>query len=351
MTKMATITVIGRDKAGVVARVTKHLFEGGANIEALEEQVTRGQFSMVIQASWELNQFSLAMLQSGLCRLAQQLEMEISVHVTEPHQEQRMALMVTREPHCLEALLSNHRLAELKAIPSIVLSNCPDLEPIARENDVPFAFVPWHERKQGEREALAILQKHNTDFIVLARFMKVLSHNFVWRYPKKIINIHPSLLPSFPGAQAYRQAWERGVKIIGVTAHFVTMDLDEGPIIAQGSFSVQKNMRLPDIIKEGQKHEAHILTQAVNLYLSKQLEISWGIVSEIDKSENNPAAVSKLIARERDAGLSFEKPSATKSLSFAGEIPMPPDGLRFDGAQFTQRSTVIFSLQAALDSQ
>jgi formyltetrahydrofolate deformylase len=111
--------------------------------------------------------------------------------------------------------------------------------------------------------------------------MKILSPNFVWRHKNKIINIHPSLLPSFPGSQAYRQAYEHGVKIIGVTAHFVTMHLDEGPIIAQGSFPLRAAMSLKDVLAEGQKLESKILVKAVKLYLSRRLDVYWGVVREI----------------------------------------------------------------------
>lgn len=111
--------------------------------------------------------------------------------------------------------------------------------------------------------------------------MKILSPNFVWRFKNKIINIHPSLLPSFPGPQAYRQAYERGVKIAGVTAHFVTMQLDEGPIIAQGSFPVKPSMTLPEIISAGQKREAKVLVRAVKLFLQKRLDVYWGVVREV----------------------------------------------------------------------
>jgi formyltetrahydrofolate deformylase len=111
--------------------------------------------------------------------------------------------------------------------------------------------------------------------------MKILSPNFVWRHKNKIINIHPSLLPSFPGPQAYRQAYEGGVKIAGVTAHFVSMRLDEGPIIAQGSFAITPGMELPDIIAAGQKEEAKVLVQAVKLYLGKHLDVFWGVVREV----------------------------------------------------------------------
>ena len=111
--------------------------------------------------------------------------------------------------------------------------------------------------------------------------MKILSPNFVWRYKNKIINIHPSLLPSFPGPQAYRQAYESGVKIAGVTAHFVSMRLDEGPIISQGAFVVRPGMELKEIVERGQQVEADVLVKAVKLYLGKRLDVFWGVVKEV----------------------------------------------------------------------
>jgi formyltetrahydrofolate deformylase len=117
--------------------------------------------------------------------------------------------------------------------------------------------------------------------LVLARFMKILSPNLVWRYKNKIINIHPSLLPSFPGPQAYRQAYEYGVKIIGVTAHFVSMHLDEGPIIAQASAAIPASATLKQIVAAGQKMESAVLVKAVRLYLTKRLDVYWGVVKEV----------------------------------------------------------------------
>jgi formyltetrahydrofolate deformylase len=133
----------------------------------------------------------------------------------------------------------------------------------------------------AEKKALEIMDQYEADFITLARFMKILSPNFVWRFKNKIINIHPSLLPSFPGAQAYRQAYEHGVKIVGVTAHFVSMQLDEGPIIAQESFTVKPGMSLKDIVGEGQKRESKALLKAIKLYLDKKLDVYWGTVREV----------------------------------------------------------------------
>jgi formyltetrahydrofolate deformylase len=281
MKQYATITVIGRDKTGVVARVTGFLFEQGANIEGLEEQVTRGQFSMVIQCSWKAKAWHPGMVQDGLQKLAASIGMEIKLRHTEPNRRQRFALMVTKETHCFEAVMAAHKAGQIKAEPSLVLSNRRDLKDLAREHGLPFVLVPWEDRASAEREALFALEQHGIDFVVLARFMKILSPNFVWRFKNKIINIHPSLLPSFPGAQAYRQAYERGVKIIGVTSHFVTMHLDEGPIISQGSFAVRPSMTLKDIVAAGQKLEATVLVKAVKLYLTKRLDVYWGIVKEV----------------------------------------------------------------------
>ena len=278
----ATITVIGLDKTGVVARVTSFLFEQRANIEALEEQVTRGQFSMTIQASWKTKEFDAEVLRSGLEKLASALGMEIRLRFTDPKRKQRFAIMVTKETHCFEALMAALKYGRFKnAEPVVVITNRGDLEPLAKQYKLPFFCIPWEERTPAEAKALKILDEHEVDFVVLARFMKILSPNFVWRYNNKIINIHPSLLPSFPGPQAYRQAYEHGVKIIGVTAHFVSMHLDEGPIIAQDSIPVLSNATLKEIVAAGQKLEAKTLVKAVKLYLTKKLDVFWGVVKEV----------------------------------------------------------------------
>jgi len=281
MKQYATITVIGRDKTGVIARVTNFLFEQHANIEALEEQVTRGQFSMTLQASWAKKGFDSAKVCAGLEKLAGQLGMEIKVRFTDPKRRQRFAIFVTREPRCFETIAQAVAKKSLVADPAIVIGNYASFEPIAKKYKLPFICVPWEDRAGAELRALELLDEHEVDFVVLARFMKILSPNFVWRYKNKIINIHPSLLPSFPGPQAYRQAYEHGVKIAGCTAHFVNMHLDEGPIIAQGSFHLRPGMTLPEIIATGQKLEAQVLLKAVKRYLSKRLDVYWGTVNEV----------------------------------------------------------------------
>lgn len=277
MKQFATVTVIGRDKTGVIARVTNFLFEQKANIEALEEQVTRGQFSMTLQASWKRGALQPDSLRAGLETLAGQLGMEIKLRLTDPRSRQRFAIMVTKETHCFDALMK----AKLPADAALVIGNHADFAPIAKKHRLPFMRIDWQDRAKSEGRALQLLEENGIDFVVLARFMKILSPNFVWRYKNKIINIHPSLLPSFPGPQAYRQAYEQGVKIAGVTAHFVSMRLDEGPIIAQGSFAITPGMTLKDIVAAGQKIEAAVLVKAVKLYLGKRLDVYWGVVKEV----------------------------------------------------------------------
>jgi formyltetrahydrofolate deformylase len=282
MTKdFAILTVIGRDRSGVVARITNFLFEQHANIEALDEQVTRGQFSMTLQASWLAAKSARAQVQAGLARLAQELGMEIKVRWTDPNRRQRMAIMVTGEPHCAEAILAGVKSKRLKADPAVMISNRRDLASLAAKAGLPFVYIAWQDRALAETKALKVLEEHEVDFVVLARFMKILTPNFVWRYKNKIINIHPSLLPSFPGPQPYRQAYEHGVKIIGVTAHFVSMHLDEGPIIAQAAAPIRANAALRDLIVAGQKLEARVLVKAVRLYLEKRLDVYWGVVKQV----------------------------------------------------------------------
>lgn len=218
---------------------------------------------------------------TGLADLARVLGMEIKIRFIEPSRRQRFAIMVTRETHCIEAIMAAARKGQLKAEPVIVIGNHPDLELLAKRFKRPFVHISWLDRVKAEKRALQVLEKHEIDFVVLARFMKILSPTFGWRYKNKIINIHPSLLPSFPGPSAYRQAYEHGVKIVGVTAHFVSMHLDEGPIISQDSFAVRAGMGLKEIIAAGQALEAKVLVNAIKLYLTKRLDVYWGTVKEV----------------------------------------------------------------------
>lgn len=278
MKQFLTLTLIGKDKSGVIASVTQTLFQHKANIEALEEQVTRGRFSMTLQASWQAADFDEKKIRTALATLAGRLGMELKLHFSARGRRQRMAILVTRESHALESLLAAVRSRKLAADVVVVIGNRPDLGALARKAGIPFVCIPFGDRAVAEKQVLAELEKVEADFIVLARFMKILSPDFVWRWKNKIINIHPSLLPAFPGASAYRQAYEKGVKVVGVTAHFVTPDLDQGPIICQEAFKTKPEEALPSIVKRGQQAEARCLLRAVQLYLRKRLDVHWGRV-------------------------------------------------------------------------
>jgi len=281
MRSLASITVIGRDRTGVVARVTDFLFRNGANIEEIEQQVMRGQFSMTLQASWSHDRLNRPEIEGGLKNLAKSLGMEIRVRFPQKHARQRMALLVTKETECPEAVVRAVKSRKIPAEIGLVVSNHTGLRWIAQKAGSLFLHVNYADRPKAEKTVLAALEQHEIDWIILARFMKILSPNFVWRYKNKIVNIHPSLLPAFPGASAYRQAYERGVKIIGVSAHIVTMDLDEGPIVCQDSFKVRAGESLSQIIKRGQQLEAKTLVRAVQLCLQKRLDIHWGVVHNV----------------------------------------------------------------------
>jgi len=274
--EFATVTFIGQDQAGVIARVTQLLFQLGANIEALEEQVTRGQFSMTLQASWTAAQFDRAAILRRVREEGRALRMETRVHFTPP-EPPRLAILVTREPHVLEGLLAKTPKA-LGAKPVVVIGSRPDLAPLAKKAGLPFLHIPFTDRTVAEKKVLEALDHHEVNFVVLARFMKILSPSFVWRWKNKIINIHPSLLPAFPGANAYRQAYERGVKVVGVTAHFVTPNLDEGPIIAQEALIVKPGETLASIVKRGQALETKCTLRAVRAFITKRLDVHWGRV-------------------------------------------------------------------------
>jgi formyltetrahydrofolate deformylase len=276
----ATITLIGKDKSGLVAKTTNFLFEAGANIEALEEQVTRGQFSMIVQASWG-REVPKEEVTNGLQALAQSSGLTAHIRFSKRLGQQKFALFVTKEEHCPRAVLKAVNAKAIKATPAVVIGNHPDLRGLAEEYRVKFHYIPWEDRGLAEKQSTEICVNEGVDFIVLARFMKILSPTFVWQFKNRIINIHPSLLPSFPGPQPYRQAYEHGVKMVGVTAHFVSMHLDEGPIIAQDAFRVKTGMSLKEIIAEGQKLESKVLVRAVQLYLRKRLDVFWGIVKEV----------------------------------------------------------------------
>jgi len=279
--ELTTINVFGRDRSGVVAAITSYLFTHGGNIEELVEQVNRREFHMTLGASWPAGKLDRVAMTAGLRALGTKLGMEITIRFVAPRARQRMAIFVSRELHCLRSLMAAVRSGGLKAQPVILVSNHREMAREARRYHLPFLYTDWRDRSRSERRVFAALDRHETDVVVLGRFMKIVSPSFAWRYRNRTINIHPSLLPAFPGASAYRQAYDHGVKVIGVTAHFVTPDLDGGPIICQDALRLKPNEPLPSIIARGQRLEAHVLLKAVKLHLAHRLDVHWGRVAHI----------------------------------------------------------------------
>ena len=270
------VTVIGKDRKGVVADITNFIFKNNGNIEQVNQNVVRELFGMQLEASF--NHVNKEDLSSGLRQLAQKLNMEVKVHFQEPDRSRNVAILVSKEPHCLTKLLEAKSKTEIDANIAVIIGSEKTLEYMAKEFSVPFYHVDHTDHTIAELEILKIIELHNIDLILLGRYMRILTPNFVWRYRNRIINIHPSLLPAFPGAYAYVQAYERGAKIVGCTAHFVTEDLDQGPIICQKAFQVSPNDNVDSIRERGQSLEAITLLEAVKLYLEGRLEVNWGRV-------------------------------------------------------------------------
>ena len=265
------ITVVGKDREGVVASFTNLIFQKQGNIEKVNQNVIKGLFGMHLEASFS-REFDVKKFDRELQDLGKQLAMEVSVY-HEINSDKNIAVFVTKEPHCLEALLAAKN--QLKGKISVIVGTERTLESYAKKAGIPFVLVDEKEQQKAEDHLIEISKKYDIDLVVLARYMRIMTPNFVWRYPHRIINIHPSLLPAFPGAFAYAQAFERGTKIVGVTAHYVTEELDQGPIIFQDSFKVDSADTLETIKKKGQELEAQTLLKAVKMHLEGKLEVSW----------------------------------------------------------------------------
>jgi formyltetrahydrofolate deformylase len=250
---------------------------------------------MQFEASFA-EQISREQLDLGLKQLAKKLSMEIKVHYQEPNRLQNVAIFVSKEPHCLVRLLQAKKRGQIRANVSVIIGSDSTLKSLVDDVGIPFHAVVHRDQAEAENRILQLIEDYNIDLIVLARYMRILTPNFVWRYPNRIINIHPSLLPAFPGAYAYVQAYERGAKIIGCTAHFVTEDLDQGPIIHQESFKVSTSDTLDTIKKKGQELEAATLLEGVRLYLENKLEVYWGKVYVKEDKED------KLISNRKTKG-------------------------------------------------
>ena len=265
------ITVVGKDREGVVAAFTNLIFQKQGNIEKINQNVIKGLFGMHLEASFS-KEIDVKKFDKELQDLGKEFTMEVSVY-HEINSDKNIAVFVTKEAHCLESLIAARN--QLKGNISVIVGTEKTLEPMARKAGIPFVLVDDKDQQKAEDHLIEVSRKYDIDLVVLARYMRIMNPNFVWRYPHRIINIHPSLLPAFPGASAYAQAFERGAKIVGVTAHYVTEELDQGPIIFQDSFNVDSSDTLDTIKKKGQKLEAATLLKAVKMHLEGKLEVSW----------------------------------------------------------------------------
>jgi formyltetrahydrofolate deformylase len=282
--ELTEITVVGDDDTGLVARVTTLLFERGINIEDVDQAVHEGVFRMTIHVETSEMSVSKHRLRRDLSELGDDLGVDVRVRFPSERDSRQVALLVTKESHCLRRLLDER--SEFDAEIGVVIGNHDDLEPVAKEHGVPFHDVGDERGVHDEERLLSLLDDYDIDLVVLARFMRILSPNVVFRYEGRIINIHPSLLPAFPGAKAYRQAKEAGARIAGVTAHYVTTDLDQGPIITQRAFNVPDSGSVDELRERGQPLEADALLEAVRLHLNDDVEIRRGRTELRDGDES-----------------------------------------------------------------
>ena len=265
------ITIVGKDREGIVAAFTNFAFSKGGNIEKVNQNVIKRIFGMYLEVSFS-KKLDIKKFDIEIQKLSKKEKMDVNTH-HETNLEKNMAVFVTKEPICIQTFISNRK--SLKGKISVIIGTEKSLEIIAKKAKIPFIIVDEKNQVKAEEQIIQICKKYSIDLIVLARYMRILSPNFVWRYPNRIINIHPSLLPAFPGASAYAQAYERGTKIIGVTSHYVTENLDQGPIIFQDAVKVNSNDTLEKIKIKGQKLEANTLLKPTKMHLENKLEVRW----------------------------------------------------------------------------
>ena len=261
------------DQRGIIAQFTGVLYDHGANVLNLEQHVEPDAklFFMRIHADLSNMEISEDALHEIL--MAQVKKMNAKIQFYYPENRQKMAIFVTREAAPLYDLLIKHQSGELPCEIPCILSNHQDLKNTAKQFNIPFHHLPLSPETKSDQENAVreIIKKENIDLLVLARYMQILSSAFVTDYQGRIINIHHGFLPAFKGNNPYRKAWERGVKMIGATAHYVTADLDEGPIIEQDVVSVNHQHSVQEMIQAGRDIERRVLTSAVKAHLQHRI--------------------------------------------------------------------------------
>ena len=262
------------DNKGIVSTVSEFIFKNSGNITFLAQHVDMDRQVFFMRIEWELDGFIIPDEKIGEyfdTLIAKKFDMKWQLHFS--HEVPRMALFVSKQPHCLYDILARWKSNEFEVRIPLIISNHPDLKQVADQFGVDFHLfeINGDNKPQQEEAQIQLLAKHRVEFIVLARYMQILSPEFIGHYRNRIINIHHSFLPAFPGARPYHSAFERGVKIIGATSHYVTEELDAGPIIAQNVIRVSHADSVDDLMRKGRDLEKVVLSQAIWHHLQRQI--------------------------------------------------------------------------------
>ena len=268
----AILLVSCPDRSGIVAAISTFLFEHEGNIVDIDQHVDQDEGVFLMRVEWELAGFGIAReeILEALHPLLDRFAMRWDLHFSDV--PPRVALFVTKDNHCLYDLLSRHESGELQMEIPLIVSNREDLGAVAERFGIAFCCFPIDKTNKAAQEQAEIdlLRRERVDTIILARYMQILSGKMTEAYPHRIINIHHSFLPAFPGARPYHSAHKRGVKLVGATSHYVTEDLDEGPIIAQGVTDVSHGDAVADFIRKGRALEQSVLSRAVWLHVNRR---------------------------------------------------------------------------------
>lgn len=261
------------DKKGIVAKISDFIFRHNGNIVHADQHTSKTDKLFFMRIEWELNGFALnrEQISTAFMPLARQFKMKWELHFTD--YLPRMVIFVSRHLHCLHDLILRRHMGELAVEVEGVFSNHNDARDLVEQFGIKYFHFPITEenKKQQEAKELSLLKQMNIDLVVLARYMQVLSGKFLANYPNKIINIHHSFLPAFAGGNPYQQAYDRGVKIIGATGHYVTEQLDEGPIIAQDVIKISHRDAIYDIQTKSKDLERIVLARALRLHLEHRI--------------------------------------------------------------------------------
>ena len=274
----ATMLIHCPDKKGIILSVTNYISRNNGNIVDLDQHVDSEQKIFFMRVEWTLSDFNIQRENIGAhfgSEVAQKYQMQYTIHFRD--EKIRMALMVSKMDHCFNDILSKYKSGEWNVVIPLIISNHPDMEETANRFGIPYHYIPVSKQTKVEQEKkqLQLLSDHNIDFVVLARYMQILSENFIKNYSNRIINIHHSFLPAFPGAKPYHSAHERGVKIIGATSHYVTKELDAGPIIAQSTANISHKDRVEDLVRKGRDIEKVVLSRAIWYHVNRRI-LSYG---------------------------------------------------------------------------